>query len=1023
MAYAELHCLTNYSFLRGASHPHELVQRAIELGYQALAITDECSVAGVVRAYTAVKNTALKLIIGSEFHHPELGVLIVLAPTRQAYGQLCQLITRARNRAKKGSYQVQASDFLQGCEACLILWQPPVENFPASFGQALKQVFPDSCWLLYERHYQSSDGECYQRLQGYQQELDLPLVAAGNVHLHDAERQPLHDVLTAIRLLQPVAKVTEQLLPNREYHLRSLRALEHCYPQALLDETLVIAARCQFCLSELRYEYPAELVPEGMSAIDYLRQLTLLGAKKRFPNGITAGVQQKLDKELGLIESLHYEYFFLTIHDLVQFAQQRGILYQGRGSAANSVVCYCLEITAVNPDQIDVLFERFISAERDEPPDIDVDFEHQRREEVIQYIYQKYGRDRAALTATVIRYRLRSALKDVGKALGFTEQALAHYLAKIDKRDQQESWQQQLLAQVPDLAAHAQGQWLLQLVDLIKGFPRHLSQHVGGFVIAAGSLTELVPIENAAMPERTVIQWDKDDLEELRLIKVDVLALGMLTALNKMFQLMQKVHQQPMTMADIPTEDSGVYRMLQRADSVGVFQVESRAQMSMLPRLRPATFYDLVIQIAIVRPGPIQGDMVHPYLQRRRGLEAVEYPSEEVATVLQRTLGVPIFQEQVIKLAMVAAGFSGGEADQLRRAMATWRSTGELQQFERRLTDGMLERGYSAEFAARIYRQICGFGEYGFPESHSASFANLAYASAWVKYYYPAAFYTALLNSLPMGFYSASQLVQDARRHQVVVLPVDIQHSTWDHQLLSKNQQAFIRLGFRLIKGVSKLALQNCLKQRPATGFSSIEQLKSTGISGIDLDKLAASDTLSALAGHRYQTRWQALALQEAQLPLFGNAGGVASQEVLPAPDELSDIAEDYQALGVSLRRHPLALLREQGHLKGCKTAAELPGCRHKQLVHLAGIVTCRQRPGTSGGVTFLTLEDETGNANVVIWLVIARKFRAAYLTARVLQVTGVLETDGEVTHVIAAKLSDITNSLDRIAPKSRDFH
>ncbi|WP_404409418.1 error-prone DNA polymerase [Pseudidiomarina marina] len=1030
---AALHCLSNFSFLRGGSHPHELVQRAVDYGYQALAITDECSVAGVVRAYVAAREQPLRLIIGSEFHLENIGTLIVLVRNRQGYAQLCQLITTVRNRSKKGSYQVFLEDFIETLTQCSLLWRP---LFKANLEEAdsdlikataeqLKQAFGDYFWLAYSRHYRADDAQRYRYYQRLSIEQTIPVAAVCEVCYHEPQRQSLHDVLVAIRRRQPLETQVAQLKPNQDYCLRTLEQLQQCYPADWLAQSIAIAKQCCFCLSELRYEYPAELVPEGKTASEHLRELTYGGAQQRFPQGLREDVKAKLEKELQLIAQLRYEYFFLTIHDLVQFAQQHGILYQGRGSAANSVVCYCLQITAVNPDQIDVLFERFISVERDEPPDIDVDFEHERREEVIQYIYQKYGRHRAALAATVIRYRLRSALRDVGKALGFHEQELRHYLRQIDRRDQHSSWQQQLLEKVPGLGKTHRGRCLLTLTEAILGFPRHLSQHVGGFVIASTQLSDLVPVENASMPERTVIQWDKDDLETLHLIKVDVLALGMLTAIRKMLQLIQQHHQRELGLADIPQEDAKVYQMLQRADSIGVFQIESRAQMNMLPRLRPQTFYDLVVQIAIVRPGPIQGDMVHPYLRRRAGLEPITFPSEAVKQVLERTLGVPIFQEQVIKLAMVAAGFSGGEADQLRRAMANWKSSGELRQFESKLIKGMRERGYSEEFAQRIFQQICGFGEYGFPESHSASFANLAYASAWLKHYYPAAFYCALLNSLPMGFYSANQLIQDARRHHITVLPADIQQSAWDHLLEAGARGVQLRLGLRLIKGLSQSRIEALLEQRPAQGFQSLQQLRDVGLSGPDLHKLATADVLGSLAGHRYQSQWQSLALQAEQLPLFMDQLTEPASNLLP-PAEFQDIAVDYRTTGVSLRRHPLALLREQQQLKGYKLSSELAQCRHKQLVRVAGLVTCRQRPGTASGVTFVTLEDESGLINIVIWQKTARDFRQAYLTAQLLKVKGIVEIHGEVIHVIAAHLEDGTEQLAQLgvsANRSRDFH
>ncbi len=1025
-----LHCLSNYSFLRAASHPHELIEQACQLGYQALAITDECSVAGVVRAYVAARERPIHLIIGSEFNIPEWGTFIMLARNRQGYAELCELISMARSRCKKGHYQVTVDDFLNGFNDCTLLWKPISFESAGEWLQKLQQAFPNRLWLAYSRHYHADDAARYRWYSQLSKAYQVPVVAACEVLYHQPQRQQLHDVVTAIRHQQEVTQQISALKQNQEHSLRSAEKLERCYPSAWLQAATEIAQQCQFCLSELRYQYPSELVPNGKTATAYLRELTYQGAAKRFPQGLRADVQEKLEKELQLIAELNYEYFFLTIHDIVQFAQQQGILYQGRGSAANSVVCYCLHITAVNPDQIDVLFERFISVERDEPPDIDVDFEHERREEVIQYIYHKYGRHRAALAATVIRYRLRSAVRDVGKALGFHEQELRHYLKQVDKRDDEQSWHQQLCAKVPELKETHRGRCFVALVEALQDFPRHLSQHVGGFVIAATRLTELVPVENANMPDRTVIQWDKDDLETLRLIKVDILALGMLTAIRKMFHLVQQHQQRELSLAAIPTADPKVFEMLQHADSVGVFQIESRAQMSMLPRLKPACFYDLVVQIAIVRPGPIQGDMVHPYLRRRMGAEAITYPSEEVRQVLERTLGVPIFQEQVIKLAMVAAGFSGGEADQLRRAMANWKSSGELKQFESKLIEGMRERGYSEDFAQRIFAQICGFGEYGFPESHSASFANLAYASAWLKRYYPEAFYCGLLNSLPMGFYSASQLIQDAKRHQVAILPVDIQHSDWHHQLEQQQQGLALRLGLRLIKGLQQAQMEALLVQRSATGFRSLEQLRQFGCSSATLQRLAAADVLTALSGHRYQSQWQSLALHTEQLPLFAQLEETREDNEaaysVASPSEAADIATDYRTTGLSLRRHPLALLREQGWLRGVKTAADLSHCRHKQLVRVAGLVTCRQRPGTASGVTFITLEDETGMVNVVVWQRTAKLYRDAFLAAQLLEVTGILEIEGEVIHVVAGELQDGSEKLVRLGlrtNRSRDFH
>ncbi|MED5467853.1 MAG: error-prone DNA polymerase, partial [Pseudomonadota bacterium] len=706
------------------------------------------------------------------------------------------------------------------------------------------------------------------------------------------------------------------------------------------------------------------------------------------------------------------------------FARRQGILCQGRGSAANSAVCYCLGITEVNPANVELLFERFISKDRDEPPDIDVDFEHERREEVIQYIYQRYGRERAALAATVIRYRPRSALRDVGKALGFDATLVEKLLDGIDWRDKTTGWRQQILDKGLTRSPKVADQFFT-LVNTLLGFPRHLSQHVGGFVISAGPLSELVPVENAAMEGRTVIQWDKDDLESLGLMKVDVLALGMLTAIRKALALISEEKDTPFTIQDVPQEDPDTYAMLQKGDSIGVFQVESRAQINMLPRLKPETWYDLVIEVAIVRPGPIQGDMVHPYLRRKHGMEAVEYPNDAVRQVLERTLGVPIFQEQVIKLAMVAAGFSAGEADKLRRAMAAWKSHGDLTPFRDKLIQGMLERGHDADFAERLYKQICGFGGYGFPESHAASFALLVYVSAWIKRHHPAAFYCALLNSQPMGFYSPSQLVQDARRHNVSVLPPDVNHSQWQHTL--QGQEQHLRLGLRIIQGLSRSGAERVHQNRPANGYQSAAELRTrAGLNQSDMELLAGANAMPGFTRNRHQAYWQLLEHEE-PAELFANEAMTKYTpepcHLLPEPTEGQNVLADYSSQGLTLQRHPLALLREQGHLRHCLTADQLKATRPGIPVQVAGLVTGRQRPGTASGVTFVTLEDETGNVNVVVWLDTARRQRKPLLTARLLHVKGVIEKEGDIVHVMAGKLSDLSHLINSLPVSSRDFH
>lgn len=1018
LEYAELHCLSCFSFLRGASHPEELVQRAIELGYRALALTDECSVAGVVRAWEACRGSRLQLIIGSEFRLQDERV-VLLAQNRRGYAQLCALITKARRRAVKGRYCIEWADFGPQPD-CLLLYRPG-GNLPqaAERGRGLSERFAGRCWMLIERLLGAGDAERYAQQQWLAQQLGLPMVCASAVLMHLPGRQRLQDVLTSIRLGMPVSQAGFRLASNAERHLRSLNKLKRLYEPSMLSETLRIAGRCRFDLGELRYEYPAELVPRGKSAGQWLAQRVHEGAALRFPDGMPAAIARQVDHELALIAELKYEHYFLTIEDIVRFARDQGILCQGRGSAANSVVCYCLHITEVDPRQVNMLFERFISRERDEPPDIDVDFEHERREEVIQYIYRRYGRERAGIAATVIRYRRRSALRDVGKALGLDAAYLSWLCSRLDQRADSGQWFEQLRELGGDKPP-AQFRLLLELVDEIIGFPRHLSQHVGGFVISAGPLSELVPVENAAMKDRSLIQWNKDDLESLGLLKVDVLALGMLSAVRKTLALLSARDGKALRMQDIPREDPQVYDMLSRAQSVGVFQVESRAQMNMLPRLQPRCYYDLVIQVAIVRPGPIQGDMVHPYLKRRAGLESVSYPGDAVRRVLERTLGVPIFQEQVISLAMVAAGFSAGEADQLRRAMAAWRRSGTIAVYQQKLVAGMLERGYSEEFAQRICRQIEGFGEYGFPESHAASFALLVYVSAWLKCHEPAAFCCGLLNSQPMGFYSPAQLVQDARRQGVTVRGVDLNCSAWDSAL---EPDGALRLGFRMVKRLSRKAAELVLQAREAGSFVSVADAQ--GRMKLDRgswDVLAAAGALNALAQHRYQARWEllaedpALALGEARV---ADSGVVR----LRAPDEQADLEEDFRHLGLTLGRHPVALLREGGELNGCLSAQQLETCRPGQLVRVAGIVTNRQRPGSASGVTFVTLEDETGQVNLVVWRTTAALQRQALLGARLLRVSGVLESEAGVIHVVAGRLTDITQCWQALALRSRDFH
>lgn len=1035
-AYAELVCFSNFTFLTGASHPHELSEQALALGYQALAITDACSVAGIPRAWATIKNQPIKLITGSWFRLEDAPAdaatpcFVLLAKTRKGYAQLCQLITTARRRAEKGQYHLFFRDVeTHELSDCLCLWQPPSlaeadADQALACGQWLQRLFEPGFWIAASRSLESGEKQQLARVHWLADHLRCPVTATGDVHMHARERQPLQDVLTALRHHTTLEQAGHCLFQNGERYLRPLPVLKKLFPDAWLKASLAIAEQCTFEPGSLRYEYPPDLVPTNETPAAYLKRLTQEGEKRRYPGGTPLKVQGLIRKELALISEMAYEHYFLTIHDIVAFARSQGILCQGRGSAANSAVCYCLGITEVNPARVELLFERFISKDRNEPPDIDVDFEHQRREEVIQYIYRRYGRERAALAATVIRYRPRSAIRDVGKALGFDPAMVEQLLDGIDWRDRATDWRQQILDKHLTRNPKVADQFFI-LVNNLLGFPRHLSQHVGGFVISAGPLADLVPVENAAMADRTVIQWDKDDLESLGLMKVDVLALGMLSAIRRALEMISEQTGKTFRIQDVPQEDKATYQMLQQGDSIGVFQVESRAQINMLPRLKPATYYDLVVEVAIVRPGPIQGDMVHPYLRRKHGLEPVDYPNDAIRSVLERTLGVPIFQEQVIKLAMVAAGFSAGEADQLRRAMAAWKSHGDLTPFREKLMNGMLERGHDADFAERLYQQICGFGGYGFPESHAASFALLVYVSAWIKCHYPAAFYCALLNSQPMGFYSPSQLVQDARRHDVVVLPPDVNHSQPDHNL--EGPERHLRLGLRLIQGLSGEGAERLHQHRPAGGYESTQQIRQVaGLNQRDMELLAGANAMPDFTANRHQAYWQLLG-HEQPSPLFtAEAASVYTPDIcqqLPEPTEGQNVLADYSSQGLTLQRHPLALLREQGHLRFCHTSDQLKNTRTGVPVQVAGLVTGRQRPGSASGVTFVTLEDETGNVNVVIWLATARKQRKPLLTARLLHVKGVLERQGDIVHVMAGKLSDLSHLINTLPVHARNFH
>lgn len=1029
--YAELHCLTNFSFLRGASHAHELVEQAKSLGYSALAITDECSFAGIVKAHVAAKQLRLKLLIGAEFFI-EQSQIVLIVMNRTGYSELSSLITSARRHSAKGEYLLSLHDLGKNLRNTLAIWKPrKTEKNNHAIAETLKQTFGEHLWIGYSNLLRSDEPEYFSHCNELGQRWAIPLVACGDVAMHEYARKSLLDAVTAIYHNTSIDKLGFRRDGNSERYLRPREMLEKLYPESLLQETLRISELCNFSLDELKYEYPHEVVPKNSTPAKYLSEEVEKGIKRRWPNGLPLSIRHTIAKELTLIHKKNYEYYFLTVYSIVQFARERGIYCQGRGSAANSVVCFCLGITEVSPEETGLLFERFISEERNEPPDIDVDFEHERREEVVQHIYEKYSRERAALAATVICYRMRSSIRDIGKALGFDPlfiDQLAKSMAWWDSKTD-------LFARFEELgfAIHARLiELFFDLVQQLRGFPRHLSQHVGGFVLNDKPICTLVPIENASMKDRTVIQWDKEDLEAVGLMKVDVLALGMLTAIRKIFQLIPEPIR-PSCMAAIKPGDKATYEMLQRADSVGVFQVESRAQMSMLPRLRPECYYDLVVQVAIVRPGPIQGEMVHPYLQRKQGLEKFEEIRPEIWEITKRTFGIPIFQEQVIKIAMVAADFTGGEADQLRRAMATWGKNGNLLQFRETLIERMTspQKNYPIEFVDRIFNQMKGFGAYGFPESHAASFALLVYVSAWLKCHHPAEFYCGLLNSQPMGFYSSSQLVQDARRHTIEIRPIDINNSYWEHTLeISANKHRAIRLGFCLVKGFGKAIAEQLLRVREQRKFSDIGDLqRRTALNRLHMRSLIAADALRNLSGHRHQSHWQALAIETPlSLPINNslnkNTYNYNDGIRLKAPSEIQEIRADYNSASLTLKKHPLQWLRERYDIfRQCRKHSELATLTPKRFVRIAGIVTGRQRPGTETGIVFVTLEDETGNHNVIVRSDVQLRCRDALLSATVLMVKGVLEMNQSVIHIVAGELIDCSAYLYDVELSSRDFH
>ncbi|MDR6887250.1 MULTISPECIES: error-prone DNA polymerase [Variovorax] len=1084
--YAELHCLTNFSFQRGASTPEEMVERAYQLGYTALAITDECSVAGIVRALICLRdlpakleeherdhpdeppiprNPGFRLLFGSEFRFERFR-LVVIANDTEGWGNLCEFITAARNtELPKGEYRVSwdESDVasLQHCQVLFVPHRAPGGAMDvASLHEdllAAKAVYGENLWLAMEMLNELDDDLWFVTLMQAGEHTGVPLVAAGDVHMHARSAKPLHDVLTAVREGKTVAECGFALQSNAERHLRQRVRLAELYLPEMLANTLVVAGRCRFDPNVIRetYKYPLETVGNHETPVQTLVRKTWEGAAVRFPEGIPDKVREQVEKELALIVELKYEMFFLTVEDIVRFARSKKILCQGRGSSANSVVCYCLGITAVSPEKGHLLFERFLSRHRNEPPDIDVDFEHQRREEVIQYIYEKYGRERAAIAAVVICYRSRSALRDVGKAIGIDERLIDEF-AKDHYWFDDTVLGEQLFKAAARVGVEEDELKLVQWIEMtqrLKGFPRHLSQHVGGFVLTHTKLTRLVPVEKASMKDRSVIQWEKDDLEAMGMLKVDVLALGMLSAIRRGLDHMNRWRGSMMEMHHIPNNDDKVFDMICDADTIGVFQIESRAQMSMLPRLKPRCYEDLVIEVAIVRPGPIQGGMVHPYLKQRERVAKhlpIHYEKEELKEALGRTLGVPIFQEQVMQIAMIAAKFTADEADQLRRAMAAWKRKGGLEKFHEKLVKGMVDNGYKESFAEAIFKQILGFGDYGFPESHAASFALLVTVSSWLKNYEPACFLAALLDSQPMGFYSPSQLVQDARRHGVEVRPVDVTCSDIETTLearsasaprmppgtdaryadrLGNENQPAVRLGLNRVSSLSKEGAKRLLAAREQAPFTSTEDLALRAeLDGKDMAALAAADALMSLSGHRRQQVWDATAQRRSPALLKGVP---INEQVLqlPAAPEGEEIVGDYAALGLTLRRHPLALLRPRLARMKLMSAEELRSLPSGQTARACGIVKGRQRPGTANGTIFVTLEDETGNVNVIVWSHVIEAWREPLLKSHLLAVQGTWQRDddsgGKVQHLVATGFKDLTPLMGRLAQSntSRDFH
>jgi error-prone DNA polymerase len=1036
--YTELQVTSNFSFLRGASHPEELVQQAAAHGQArineqpALALTDRNTLAGIVRAHAEAKKANIRFIPGCRLDLLDGPSLLALPTDKDAYSRLSALLTVGNLRAEKGECHLYRTDVYAHANGIIFILVPPdrlnpLFDYDANFYAAAREAreaFGSACYLAACRYYRGDDARQFYRLSGLAAELQLPLVATNDIHYHHPDRRELQDVLTCIREKCTIREAGFRLHPNAERYMKpaaEMRRLFRQYPDAIA-RTQEIAESCRFSLDSLKYVYPEEITSEGRTPMEELTFLTREGARQLFGERVPPNIEASIRHELAFIEQMNYPAYFLTVYDIVRFARRQGILCQGRGSAANSTVCYCLGITSVDPTRFDLLFERFLSAARNEPPDIDVDFEHERREEVMQYVYAKYGRDRAAIVATVTQVHQKGAIRDVGKVMGLSPDTVDRLAKSV--------WQYHELLndeRVTEQGLDAHDPHLLKVLDLTRqyiGFPRQLGQHTGGFVITRGKLTDLCPILNARMEDRTNIEWNKDDIDVLGFLKIDVLALGMLTCIRKAFNLALQHYGLSWTLANIPQDDPAVYDMVSAADTIGVFQIESRAQQSMLPRLRPKTFYDLVIEVAIVRPGPIQGDMVHPYLRRRNGEEPVSFPSKELEDILGRTLGVPLFQEQAMKIAIVAAGFTPSEADELRRSMATFKAVGQVTQFKRKLINGMTGNGYTPEYAERVFRQIEGFGSYGFPESHAVSFALLVYISAWIKCYYPEVFVCALLNSLPMGFYQPAQLVIDARKHGVVFHPADVNHSQWDNTLEAKEGRYFtVRLGFRQIDGVKEEDILLLIGGRTEP-YTTVHALQDAGLPAACLEKLADADAFRSLGLDRRQALWEVAALADRPIGLFrGTASESAGESGITLPEmALSEhVIQDYATTSLSLKAHPVQFIRERLRNLGAISASELMTRRNGQFVKVAGLVLVRQRPGTASGVCFITLEDETGQFNLIVWATLFEQFRKEILGAKMLLAEGHLQIEKEVVHVIVQRCHNLNRLLVGLTPAAVD--